>query len=81
MNYIFVLPNCVQVLSESVSKALFLVGGEDARETARFVAMFDKFFDCFNVSSFEKGNKSRKSFQQPYRSANDYHLKVQQKIN
>lgn len=64
------------MLSESVSKALTLVGGQDAQETARFVSMFDKFFDCLNVSSFEKGNKSRKPFQQPYRSASDPRLKV-----
>ena len=53
-----------------------LIGGKDAQETAKFVGMFDKFFDCFNVSSFVKGKQSRKPFQNPYRSANDFRLKV-----
>ena len=38
-----------QVLSESVSKALHLTGGEMASETAHFVGMVDHFFDCLNV--------------------------------
>ncbi len=59
-----------------MSKALTLIGGQEAQETARFVAMFDTFFDCLNVSSFSKGNKSRKPFQQPYRFATDPRLKV-----
>ena len=38
--------------------------------------MFDKFFDCFNVSSFNAGMRSRKAFKSPYRSASDFRLKV-----
>ena len=38
-----------QVLSESVSKALTLRGGEATAETARFLLMIDKFFDYTNV--------------------------------
>ena len=34
-----------QVLSETVCKALWLTGGNEATETAKFVAIFDKFFD------------------------------------
>lgn len=66
----------LQVLSESVSKALMLIGGEEAQETAKFVGMFDKFFDCLNVNSFVKGKHSRKSFQNTYRSPKDFCLKV-----
>ena len=43
------------VSSESVSKALSLVGGESAKETAKFVAMMDKFFDTLNVTNFTSG--------------------------
>lgn len=66
----------LQVLSDSVSKALEMTGGKDAQETAKFVGMFDKFFDCLNVNSFIKGKHSRKAFQNPYRSATDFRLKV-----
>ena len=59
----------VQVLSESVSKALRLT--EEAQETAKLVGMFDRFFDCLNVNSFTKGRCSRKPFQESYRSAQE----------
>ena len=38
-------------------------------ETAEFVTMFGKFFDTSGVNK-------RKVFQQPYRSGNDFCLKV-----
>ena len=60
-----------------MSKALdLLLGGEDTKETAKFVAMIDKFFDCFNVSSFTKAKHSRKVFLNPYRAADDFRVKV-----
>lgn len=65
-----------QVLSESVSKALTLRGGEATAETARFLLMMDKFFDCTNVKNYSAGVKSRKPFQLPFRSASDERLKV-----
>lgn len=64
------------MLSESVSKALQLTGGQEVEETARFVALFDKFFDALNVCNFTNGIHRRKPFQLPYRSASDYRLKV-----
>ena len=45
----------LKVLSESVPKGLTLLGGENVSATAHFVAIFDKFFDCFNVSNFDNG--------------------------
>ena len=63
-------------MSQTVSNALELTGGEEAKETAKFVAIFDKFFDCLNVSSFEKGKRARKVFQNPYRKATDFRLRV-----
>ena len=53
-----------------------LTGGGKAFETAYFIAKMDKFFDCFNVSSFTAGRKKRKPFVQPYHSANDFRLTV-----
>ena len=47
-----------------------------AAETAKFVEMADKLFDSFNVSSFHQEKYERKSFQLPYRSSNDFRLKV-----
>ena len=72
----FIIMCLSQVLSETVSKALELTGGEEAKETAKFVGMFDKFFDCLNVNSFTQGKYSRKAFQNPYRKATDFRLKV-----
>ena len=43
------------MLSESVSKALLLTGGDEVTETANFVSLIDRFFDCFNVSNFNSG--------------------------
>lgn len=48
--------------------------GPDATETVNFIDKFDKFFDCLNVSSYQKGMRYRKPFQEPYRSANDFRL-------
>ncbi len=69
-----------QVLSESVSKALELTGGEEASETARFIGMVDKFFDAVNVHNYTHGVHSRKTFQMPYTSGKDVRLKVPQYI-
>ena len=66
----------MQVLSETVSKALQLVSGEEASQTAIFAEMMDKFFDALNVHNYEHGIHSRKDFQAPYLSGKDKRLKV-----
>ena len=66
----------LQVLSESVSKALTMICGEEASETAHFVFMVDRFVDCLNVNNFTSGKSKRKPYQDPYMSANDHRLKV-----
>ena len=66
----------MQVLSESVGKAIQLTGGPEAQETSRFVLMFDKFFDALNVGNFTIGHHRRKPFQTPYVSEDDSRLKV-----
>ena len=37
--------------------------------------MFDKMFDCLNVSNFSEGKKARKPFKDPWRKG-DLRLKV-----
>lgn len=64
------------MLSESVSKAILLTGGDEAKETAKFVALFDCYFDLLNVRNFTNGTRKRKNFQHPYRHADDYRLDV-----
>lgn len=63
-------------MSDTVSKAIQLTGGNGAQETAKFIGMVDKMFDCMNVSSLSRGKLQRKPFVQPYRSSNDFRLAV-----
>jgi len=57
-------------------------GSEGVEETAQFVRMMDKVFNCMNASNFSSGKHNRKSSQDPYRRSlsgvgtNDFHLKV-----
>lgn len=46
------------------------------KKTAEFTEMFDKFFDCLNVSNFTSGKKSRNPFKSPYYSEKDFRIKV-----
>lgn len=64
------------MLSDSVAKALVMVVGDEASETAKFASMFDSFFDILNVSNFMNGTQKRKPFQEPYRHAEDSRIKV-----
>ncbi len=45
-------------------------------KTIQFILMFDKLFDCLNVSNLDAGKHSRNAFKSPYRSATDFRLKV-----
>ena len=51
-------------------------GGRAVQDTAKFVSMVNKFFDCLNVNNYDSGRKERKVFKQPYRSGTDFRLKV-----
>ena len=53
-----------------------MTGGESVAATVKFVSMINKFFDCLNVTNFVNGKRSRKPFQDPYRSSSDIWLKV-----
>ncbi len=66
----------MQVLSNSVAKALQLTQGDEVAETITFVDKFNKFFDTLNVSSISAGKLKRSPFKDPYRSASDFRLKV-----
>lgn len=57
-----------------MSNALMEVVGSEAKETAKFVALFDKFFDLLNVSNFTNGTRKLKNFQHPFRHADDFRL-------
>ena len=76
MTYIFFL----QVLSNTVATALRLTGKDEVEETAQFVTMFDRLFDCLNVADFDSGRHSRNPFKAPYRSGDDFRLKVRSYI-
>ena len=59
-----------------MAAAIRLCSGENAIETATFIEKMDKFFDCFNVSTFTAGKHQRKPFLAPYRSKTDFRLDV-----
>jgi len=66
----------MQVLSGTVSSAIKLTGGTNARATAEFIEYIDKFFDCLNVDNLNEGTRTKKKFQEPYNVKNDFRLKV-----
>lgn len=42
----------MQVLSNSVGRVMQCFGDRDCQETARFILLMDKFFDCANTRYF-----------------------------
>ena len=46
---------------------------------AKFAMMFYRFFDCLNISNFTESKHSQNPFKAPYRSENDFRLKVSPK--
>ena len=64
-------------MSTTVATALkVFVKDNEADETAKFVEMFDKFFDALNVTNYTKCIVKRKYFQTVYRWAKDFRLEV-----
>ncbi|XP_014677400.1 PREDICTED: uncharacterized protein LOC106817251 [Priapulus caudatus] len=60
-----------QVLSYSVGRLLQANSGEEAQETAKFVLLMDRFFDCLNVRSHNEAERKRKPDLLPFRNADD----------
>ena len=60
-----------QVMSSSVSKVMFAYSHPQAHETATFIGLVDKFFDCFNTRSLNEADFKRKPFVAPYKSCDD----------
>jgi len=48
----------------------------EVKETAHFTLMFDRFFDCLNVTNFNQGTRSLKPFRVPYRDKDDFRINV-----
>ena len=66
----------MQVLSRTVGDALLHYNEEDTIETARFVKMFDRFFDMLNTRSLKEHIFQRKPDLSPYRTPDDTRLQV-----
>lgn len=66
----------MQVLSSTVGDALLHYNEEDTTETARFVKIFDRFFDMLNTRSLKEHIFQRKPDLSPYRTPDDTRLKV-----
>ena len=65
-----------------MAAAIRLCGGRDTIERVNFIEKMDKFFDCFNVSTFTAGKHQRKPFLEPYHSHNtDFRLTVSTFVN
>ena len=70
----------MQVLSESVSKALELyrvkdsntLGNNSTQATEEFVMLMDNFFDAFNTQNLTAGKRKRKTMRHPYWKWNDW---------
>ena len=74
--------NCpfIKVLSQSVATALRTYLKGESEETAKYLEMFDKFFDCLNVTNYTTCYIKRKYFQSPYRWNNDLRIQVNKYI-
>jgi len=63
-------------LSSTVSKALTFSSNPEVSETAKFTMMFDRFFDCQNVTNFDTGKHNKKDFQKPYLGKDNEQIEV-----
>ena len=64
------------MLSNTVAEALMMMNDPDLEKTIEFCKMFDKFFDCLNVSSLDLGRRSTNPFKAPYHHSNDFRIEV-----
>lgn len=66
----------LQVLSDSVGRVMTVYGSDEMSETAKFILLMDRFFDCLNVRSETEGNRTRKPDRLPFVTLDDPRLKV-----
>ena len=59
-----------------MASAFDYFGLKETTETAKFVKIFDTFFNCLNVRCFSKGDKCRKPNLKPYTEAADPRFNV-----
>ncbi|CAM1312591.1 PAH (predicted) [Pycnogonum litorale] len=59
------------VLSSTVGKIMLQYSHADSSETANFILLVDKFFDCTNTRSLDEAHFKRKPELAPYRSIDD----------
>ena len=69
------------MLSSTVADGISTHFGDSGRETANFIRMFDRFFDILNVNNYTTGIHSRKPFKMPFRSKDDFKLKVYNSVS
>lgn len=61
-----------------MSNALIFSRKPHVTETAKFLDMMNKFFDCLNVTNPNTGAHKRNKFIDPWK-ANDFRVKVSQR--
>ena len=60
-----------QVMSASFSKVMQSYCSNATSETANFIGLVDKFFDCFNSRSLTEAEHKRKPFLAPFKDIHD----------
>ena len=60
-----------QVLSGRVGRVMQAYGPPEAQETAKFILLMDRFFDCLNTRHLHEGARKLKPDLDPYTSEND----------
>jgi len=63
-------------MSSSVGNIMLQYGTPEMGETARFIMLMDRMFDCMNVRSETEGIRRRKPDLLPYRDENDPRFQV-----
>jgi hypothetical protein len=65
-----------QVLSNSVGRLMMASSSTDNKETAKFILLMNKFFDCLNTRSTVEGHRTRNEWLLPYTSVDDHRFQV-----
>ena len=65
----------MQVLSTTMAKAIKIENLHYTHSTVKFISMFDRVFDCLNVSKFNQDSKGKRELA-PYRNVDDWRFHV-----